>query len=161
MIGTPIETADVAAAPPEVGELAPTADSVFELAEILVAAINTNDVDTMVRYAMTESEFYWIVWPELPANRPEVGMPWDWVWRDTNQKSTNAARLMANRHQGQDMRLLRVEFAGETTAHGAYKVHRDARCVVEMPDGEIRTLDLFGSVLEMNGRFKAYSLLTD
>ena len=161
VIGTPIDPTDVAPAPPEVTEFDGTFGSVFELGAVLVDAINRNDVDTMLAHRMNEAEFYWIVWPEQPSNRPEVGMPWDFVWRDMDQKSTNSARFIANKYQGQDLRLIRVEFDGETTSYGPYKVHRDARCIVQMPDGELQTLDLFGSVIEMNGRFKAYSLLVD
>jgi hypothetical protein len=160
-IGTPIAAADISPAPPITAELTGTYHSTFALADALVQAINAGDVDTMLAHQLTESEFYWIVWPALPSNRPEVGMPWDYVWKDTSQKSANAARLTAARHRDAGLRLLRVEFDGETSSYGSFRVHRDARCVVELANGEVRRLDLFGSVIEMNGAFKAYSFVVD
>lgn len=155
------EATAVVAEPGHVTELAGTFDSVFALAQAILERIEAADLDGLARLRVDEAEFYWLVWPELPSSQPERNLSWDYVWRDLNQKSLNSARRVIDRHGGRDYQLMRVEFADETTDYGSFRVHRDARVVVQDADGEILTLDLFGSVIEQNGRFKAFSLVTD
>lgn len=150
-----------ASEPAHVTELAGTFDTVFTLAQEILERIEAEDLDGLVRLRVSEAEFYWLVWPELPSSQPERNLTWDYVWRDLNQKSLNSARRVIDRHGGRSYQLMRVEFADETTDYASYRVHRDARVVVQDAAGEILTLDLFGSVIERNGRFKAFSLVTD
>jgi hypothetical protein len=147
--------------PPRVTELSNTQRSIFSLAEALLDRIEANDLEGLMALRVNEAEFYWIVWPELPSSQPGRGLTWDYVWRDLNQKSINSARRVLDRYEGRTYQLMRVEFEDETTDYGSFLVHRDARVVVEDANGELRTLDLFGSVIEMNGRYKAFSLVTD
>jgi hypothetical protein len=147
--------------PPRVTELANTRESIFALAQGILDRIEADDLEGLMALRVDESEFYWLVWPELPSSNPDRGLSWDYVWRDLNQKSVNSARRIVDRYTGHAYQLMRVEFDGETTEYGRYRVHRDARVVVQDADGEIRRLDLFGSVIEMNGRYKAFSLVTD
>ena len=147
--------------PARVDTLESTFESIYALGEAVLDAIYEGDPARLATYGLNAAEWYWIVWPELPAARPETGLTWEYPWRDLNQKSGNSARRTIANHQGRRYRLLRVEFAGETTAYASFRVHRDARCVVETARGEIVTLDLFGSVIERHGRFKAFSFNVD
>lgn len=150
-----------APAPPAVDELSDTFATPFALASAILEGIHDGDYEQLLRYRIDESEWYHIVWPELPSSRPERGLSWDYAWRDLDQKSRNAILQTIDRHRGREYRLLRVEFADETTDYGAFRVHRDARCVVETDDGHMLKLDLFGSVIERKGRFKAFSYVVD
>lgn len=147
--------------PPEVTELSNTFESVYALGEAIVAGVRAGDFETLWSYRIDESEWYHLVWPALPASQPGRNLPWEYAWRDLNQKSRNQLLQTIAAFQDQDFRLVRVEFRDETSDYGGYKVHRDARCVVERADGEIVTLDLFGSVIERRGRFKAFSYVVD
>jgi hypothetical protein len=149
------------AIPPKVVALEGTQESVFALAGAILAAIEADEFDALMSLRVSEAEFYHLVWPQLPSARPERNLSWDYVWRDLDQKSRNSARRTLQRHEGRPYRLIRVEFAGETTDYETYRVHRDARVVVEDASGEIRALDLFGSVIEMGGRYKAFSFVVD
>ena len=147
--------------PPRAAELSNTFASVHELGSAILDALADGDEARLLDYRLTASEFRWLIWPQLPASRPDRGLTWGYVWRDTDQKSRNSLRFTLRSHAGRRYRLLRVEFDGETTDHGTYRVHRDARSVVEDENGELRRLDLFGSVIESKGRFKAYSYVVD
>ena len=63
---------------------------------------------------------------------------------------------------GRKLAFLRLEFENEATDYETFKVHRDARVVVfdEEQNEEVR-LDLFGSIMEKDGRFKLFSHVTD
>lgn len=161
--GDAVPASDVSPAiePPRTDTLANAHDSIYALAAAILEGIRTGDVENLLRLRLDAGEFRHIVWETLPASRPERNLTWDYVWSDLDQKSRNAMRMTIDRHRGRSYRLLRVEFAGEVTDHGAYKVHRDARCVVEDESGAITEIDLFGSVIEMGGRYKAFSYVVD
>jgi len=159
--GTPAKTPYDLPDPARVDALSDTYDSVYSLAEEILQAIHDGDQQRLMQLRVGRGEFRWLVWPKLPASRPERNLPWAFVYTDLDQKSLNAMRRTVSRYQGKTLQLVRVEFKDETTDYGAYKVHRDARCVVQDETGEVTTLDLFGSVIEMNGRFKAFSYVVD
>lgn len=147
--------------PAAVSELAGAFPSVYALGEAILEGIREGDADRLERYRIDEAEWAHIVWPRLPSSRPGRNVSWSFVWRDLSQKSRAALLRTIDAQRGRPLRLLRVEFAGETSEYGTYRVHRDARCVVETASGRIVRLDLFGSVIERHGRFKAFSYVVD
>lgn len=147
--------------PPAVTELANTSDTAFALASEILAAVEAGEEARLLQLRVDAAEFRHLVWDKLPSSRPERRLTWEYVWSDLDQKSRAALRGTIARHRGRGYRLLRVEFAGETTEYGTFRVHRDARCVVDDQDGNIQVLDLFGSVIEMEGRYKAFSFVVD
>ena len=155
------ETEATAVVPERVADLANTQDALFAFARALLDRIEADDLEGLMALRVSEAEFYWLVWPKLPSSQPERNLSWDYVWRDLDQKSRNSARRTIERQAGRRYELMRIEFEDETTDYGTYLVHRDARVVVQNEAGAILRLDLFGSVIEMNGRFKAFSLVTD
>ena len=66
-----------------------------------------------------------------------------------------------NRYQGRSFELVAVDFVGETTDYGPFRVHREAVLTVRAPDGERATLRIFGSMLEQDGRYRILSFVTD
>ena len=50
---------------------------------------------------------------------------------------------------------------GESTDYGPFQVHREAVLTVRAPDGERRTLRIFGSMLEQDGRYQVFGFVTD
>lgn len=69
-------------------------------------------------------------------------------------------RRTFHRYAGKALVFLGIEFDGETTLYETFAVHRDARVRVLDEKKELK-LDLFGSILEKDGRFKLFSHLTD
>ncbi len=111
--------------------------------------------------ALTKDEFEDLVWPALPASRPEVGMPSEYVWQDTFQKSRAYLAQTLERHGGQRFHLIDIDFLGETTRHAGYEVSRKAQLRVRDESGAERTIRLFGSMIRQNGRSKVYSFIID
>lgn len=89
-------------------------------------------------------------------------LPFDYGWNDLNQKSMNALGRTYAAYGGRKLTFLRLEFEGEITDYETFRVHRDARVVVldDERQKEVR-LDLFGSIMEKEGRFKLFSYVTD
>jgi len=141
--------------------LTATFDSPEDLARTVVAAVAREDRETLQRLPLSKDEFRLYVWPRLPASNPEQGMPLEYAWGELSQKSRGALAQTFARYKGRALEYLAVEFEGETTDYGTYKVHRDARVQVRLDDGRQVWLDLFGSVMEWKGKYKLFSYVTD
>jgi hypothetical protein len=145
------------AAPPLVATFA----SVEELAEAALQGIEAGRGEALWALALTREEFEGVVWPVLPASRPERNTPFDYVWGDLQQKSSSSLRRTLHSHRRRHYELAAVEFHGATRSYGSFLVHRDARLRVVDAEGARHTLDLFGSIIERDGRFKIFSWVTD
>ena len=137
-------------------------DSPEALAKAFLDALNRKDVDGLKRLGLSEEEFRLHVWPELPVSQLDKPLPFEYGWNDLNQKSMNSLRRTYTTYGGRKLTFIRLEFEGETTDYETFKVHRDGRVVVfdEERQREVR-LDLFGSIMEKDGRFKLFSYVTD
>lgn len=131
------------------------------LALAVLRAVAARDEPALRRLALDEQEFRRHVWPELPASRPERNLPFSYVWGDLKTKSDASLTRMLVTYGGRTYTLDRIRFAGGTTQYRSFVVHRES--VLEVHDGEGRpdTLQLLGSVIEQDGRFKIFSYVTD
>jgi hypothetical protein len=148
------------AAPP----MSNTFASIDELAAAVLAGIEQNNGRQLWSLALTKEEFHAVVWPVLPANRPERNTPFDYTWGTLEFKSSNALNTTLAKYTGHHYELVRVDFVAHEQRqrdYGAFRVHRDARVLVKKADGSEEWFDLFGSVIERNGRFKVFSYVTD
>lgn len=154
------EASDVRS-PAEAPSLEPTFESPEALAKAIVDGFSRENGAVLDSYPLNEEQFRYYVWPQLPVSRPEVNMPFDYLWDDTHQKSHNALLRSFDRYKGQGMTLLEIQFEDGVTDYETYLVHRDARVKVRLEDGRETWLDLFGSVMEYQGRYKLFSYVTD
>jgi hypothetical protein len=145
-----------------VDELSCTFDSPEALAKAFLEALRKEDLETLKAFALNKDEFQEIVWPQLPSSRPERGVPFEYGWNDLREKSFYSLSKNFARYKGRPLDFRELVFHDETTDYGTYLVHRDARVKVydEKKDREF-WVDLFGSILEKDGRFKLFSYVTD
>lgn len=134
-------------------------DSAESLAAAVLAAYNAGDEPALARYALSGDELRTSVWPHLAASRPEVGMDWDYFWRDHAQRSGSHLKTLLASHAGRGYELAGVSFEGRT-AHGPVIIHREAALDVRS-GGRSTRLRLTGSMAELNGRWKLYSYVVD
>ena len=144
--------------PPPLQRTFPSPDA---LSRAVLAALADEDAGHLASLGLSELEFRTVVWPELPSSRPERGLPFEYVWGDLDQKSTNALRRLVARHGGRRYTLAGVAFRGETTPYRTYRVHREAVLDLLDEEGNELTLPLFGSILERDGEFKLFSYVVD
>lgn len=135
--------------------------SIETLAQSVLEAIERRDVDRLQSLALNEAEFRDVVWPELPAARPERNLPVDFVWGDLRTKSESSLVQTLDRYAETPLTLVGVRFNGETTRYQTYLVHRETVLSVTGPDGVEQEVRLFGSVFEQNGRYKVFSYNVD
>jgi hypothetical protein len=148
LVGEPVEP-----------KLAGSRASLDELAVDFLEALEKGDESKLRQLALSKDEFVKFVWPELPASDPSTNLNADFIWNQTHMHSLADLSGTLYRYEGKKYELAEVRFEGGTEDYGSYQVHRDARLEVVNEQGEEGELNLFGSVLEMEGEFKIYSFV--
>ncbi|MFO7694429.1 MAG: hypothetical protein R6V57_15190 [Vicinamibacterales bacterium] len=147
------------------GPRAPGFAATFESPEALAAAVlegvERRDAVRLRELALSEHEFRKWVWPRLPAGRPEVNMPFDYFWKDLSLKSEASLASTVAEFGGRRLTLRRIEFGGETSDYGPFKVSREARLTVADSQGLERRIQVCGSMIEAGGRWKVFSYVVD
>ena len=141
--------------------LGPVFDSSEALARAIVDGFRNADGATLASYSLTKEQFRYYVWPQLPSSQGENPLPFDYGWTDLYQKSHNSLLRNFDRFQGEQMEFLELKFEDGLTDYDRYIVHRDARVRVRRADGRKMWIDLFGSIMELDGQYKLFSYVTD
>lgn len=144
-----------------VAPLANAESSPERLTVAVLEALERRDGVRLRGLALNEEEFREIVWPELPAARPERNLPFSDVWGDLKVKSDAALAGLLKEYGGRALVLTDLRFRGGTTQYESYVVHRTPTLRVLDAGGVDHELRLFGSILERGGRFKLFSYVVD
>lgn len=131
------------------------------LGQEIVAALAAKDIERLRRLAVDEREFERMVWPSLPAARPERNLPMSYVWGDLHQKSDASLRKILAEYGARNLELKRLELNGTATDYKRFRVHPDVRFVIRDPSGKEDTVALCGSLIEADGVWKAFSYVVD
>ena len=145
-------------APPPLANAEPSSEA---LAAAVLEALAVPDPDRLAALALDGQEFRDVVWPALPASRPERGVPVSYAWADLRQKSANALRRLVARWGGRRLTLLGIAYDGETTDYGAFRVHRETRLRVRDETGREIDVHFYGSTLVRGGEHKVFSFVVD
>lgn len=146
--------------PPVPRYLAHAAESPEALSRDFLAALAVSDIPALKRARITKDEFTWHVWPELPASRlPNVTS--DFAWSQATLNSLSGLGGLLNQYSGRRFEFVGIRFAGGAKDHASYRVHYDSRLTVRDESGREFEVKLFGSMLEMDGRYKLFSHVID
>jgi hypothetical protein len=154
-----IALAQSACSPPTL--LESTFESDEAVARAVLDGLARKDLQGLLGLALTREEFEDLVWPTLPVSRPEVGMPFAYIWNDHSTKSRTYLGQTLAMYGGRRFELLRIEFAGQTTEHGSCSITRESRLIVRDEEGQEQTVRVFGGIIRQNGHSKVYSYIVD
>ena len=132
-----------------------------QLAAEVLEAVAAGDRTTLERLALSETEFRAHIWPKLPASRPEVGMPADYLWADLSAKSRAGLAATLADIGGQRLTLERVTSTRASQDYRTFRIHPDVRLVVRDAAGRRAERRVFGSLVEAGGIWKVYSYIVD
>jgi hypothetical protein len=136
-------------------------DSPEAVARAVITALAAHDVEALRKLALTEDEFRGVVWPRLPASRPERNVPWDYAWNDLHAKSSAQLQARVRGWKDRGFDVVRVAFEGETSEYDTFRVRRKSVLTLRDRDGQETRGRLFGSVIEQDGRYKVFSYVVD
>lgn len=139
--------------------LSASGDSPEAAAQAFLKALAKRDESAIAGLAVTKEEFATHVWPHLPASRPGTNLTLDYVWNGLAVRSRSGLVETLVRFGGRRFQLLGLRFEGKSSDYGAATVHRDARLKVRDETGRESELNLFGSVLELDGEWKIFSFV--
>jgi hypothetical protein len=141
--------------------LSQTFASPEDLARAVLAALERKDLDALRTLPLSETEFRDHVWPELPTSRPERNVPFDYAWAQMKQHSDASLGGTLGRYGGRSLRFGRTRFTGETTEYQTFTVMRESEIVAADENGRELILQLYGSAMVKDGRYKLYSFVVD
>jgi hypothetical protein len=140
--------------------LANTQRSAQGVASAVLDSLARGDRAALEALALNEQEFEDLVWPYLPAARPERNLPLSYVWGDLHQKSQGALTRTLGTHGGRRYELVGIDFT-DRTDYGAFVVHREASLHVRDASGMPMTIRVCGSMIERDGGWKVFSYVVD
>ena len=141
--------------------LSNTFDSSEALARAVLARLESRDLPALRALPLSEAEFRDHVWPELPTSRPERNVPFDYAWGQMKQRSDGHLGNTFARYGGKPLKLVRVQFTGETTQYQSFAVMRESEIIAADDTGRDLVLRLFGSAMVKDGRYKMFSYVVD
>jgi len=130
-------------------------------ATAVTEALWQRNVPLLESIAVTEQEFRRNVWPRLPASRPEVNMPVDYLWNDTRTKSLGHLAETLAEYGGQRLQVQEVTFGDSPTDYDAFTMHPKTQLRVRDETGTVKEVRLFGSMIETPDGWKVYSYIVD
>ncbi len=133
-----------------------SASSVQEIASRSVLALVSKDTAELRALRLSEYEHNEVVWPELPAARPEINFPIDYAWTNISLRNRRALARLFPRLEGRTATVKDVECRGEVQPFQTFQVHTDCWVRLTMQDGYEIEAQLFKDVLERNGGFKIF-----
>lgn len=152
---TPAEPTGSAAA------LSNTFESPEALAQAVLSALAARDRDRLEALALSEEEFRSHVWPELPVSQPQRNVPFDYAWGQMKQRSDGSLSGTLSRYGGRPLRFVRTRYGGETTQYKTFSVMRSSEILAADEAGRELVLQLYGSAMVKDGRYKLYSYVVD
>lgn len=141
--------------------LANTFETPEALAEAVLGRLARRDTAGLKALALSEQEFKEHVWPELDTSRPERHVPFDYAWGQMQQRSDGSLDGTLGRYAGKALTLVRTRYAGETTRYASFVVMRQSEIVAADETGRELVLQLFGSAMLKDGRYKVFSYVVD
>lgn len=127
----------------------------------VVDALGRGDRERLVKLAVSDSEFRELIWPRLPASRPAVGMPVEYLWADTSAKSRGHLSQTLARYGGRAWRVDALIPGRAPVDYGTFRVHSGASVRLRGDDGTLVTTQVFGSLIEQGHAWKVFSYVVD
>lgn len=111
---------------------------------------------------LSEYEHNNILWPEMPASRPEFNMPIEFAWENLNLRSRRDANRVVSEYGDRHIEMERVDCKKGVTEYETLTVYGDCWIVGRDPKtGERNEFKLFGSIVEAEGRYKIVGILSE
>lgn len=130
------------------------AESREALVDALLRRLEAADTTGVAELAMTRTEFAYLYYPHTMYTSPPYELSPGLVWFQLqNQSSRGLARLLTT-YAGKELHDTGFRCPDEGEVFGEGRIWHGCTVVGVVPTGESVEERLFGSILEVNGRFK-------
>ncbi|HEY6089739.1 MAG TPA: hypothetical protein VD771_08115 [Gemmatimonadaceae bacterium] len=126
----------------------PTQDSLIRLFERALAKRDTAVLD---RLQLTREEFAYLYYPDSKMSRPPYELGPDVMWMQIKSQSDKGVRRLVAKYGGTRLRIAGLE-CQPPDRQSAVVIHECGVRMKQSPDSTVK--QLFGSIIERDGRFK-------
>jgi hypothetical protein len=126
-----------------------------ELVIKILAAVEADDMQGLTDLRVTEREHNQLLWPEFPARNNNVQMDFAWDMLNTRSYTSQGRAIGTWRQEG--LTFAGVRFDRGVERYQTFVLHRGTVVSARTADGQDVELRFIGSILELDGQFKALS----
>ena len=147
---------------PSVDTLSGASASQNELAQRFLAAIAAHDSTELITMSVNPQEFAWLIFPQHTYREPPYELDPAVLWMQLQQGSMKGVGRVLERHGGQKLSFRAMDCPADTLQLGEGPGKLWGPCLLQYstPDSTL-TRQLFGSIYELDGRFKLLSYNND
>ena len=146
-----------AGVPDTVREFNGGASSREGLVRAFMRSLAASDTAALVRLTITRAEFAWLIYPDSPLSAPPYRLAPDLAWMQHAAASGTGLTRLLERLGGGGLQFHSFECSEGPVLEGANRVWRGCAVRFAQPDAGQKTLRLFSSIIERQGRFKILS----
>ena len=132
-------------------------DSPDQLGLAVVDALNRKDIEQLNRLRVQREAYLDWIWPAFPASRPPSNFPGDFAWSNLNTKCNIGMRKWINRYGGHDLQFVNIRFDQPQQNYDGFHLLRGTVLTLQNAVGEKRELEILGSVVVKDKRYKLLS----
>jgi len=138
-------------------ELTGGAGSMEELVDAFLRAVERADTASVLPMAITQEEFAWFYYPYSIFAAPPYELPPGLVWFQMQNYSAQGWQRLMRAHAGMPLFDTGIECPDDGVQARSGRVWDDCVVLGRLPSGEDIEEQLFGSILEVGGRYKFVS----
>lgn len=132
-------------------------DSLDQLGIAVVDALNRKDIAELNRLRVQRQEYFEWIWPAFPASRPPSNFPGDFAWSNLNRKCNIGMKKWINRYGGQNLQFVSIRFDQPQENYDGFHLLRGTVLTLQNAAGEQQELEILGSVIVKDDRYKLLS----
>jgi hypothetical protein len=133
------------------------ATSLDELLRTVERALADRDTTRLLDLMVSADEYRTIIYPALPAAHPPIGASFESIWVTHYPDAWRGLKRVLGRYGGRDVRILAVRFEAADQDHRNFILHETSVVDIEVDGRREHGQRLFGSVVDVNGRWKILS----
>ncbi|HSG47234.1 MAG TPA: hypothetical protein VLA43_05375, partial [Longimicrobiales bacterium] len=130
--------------------------SLNDLGGTVLAALTAGDTLALEAVRLTEQEHNEVIWPELPASRPEVNFPVELAWENVALRNRRDLTRTLPWFRGRSAQFQAVECRGDTEEFASFFVLTDCYIVFDTAAEGRLEAQVFKDVVVRNGGYKIF-----
>jgi hypothetical protein len=127
------------------------------LTRALLGALSAQDTATIRRLVLNRSEFGWLYYPHTRYTKRPYELGPELLWIQVNENSEKGIVRLLRRYGGSRLRFEALACPDSSSVEGPNTITGPCHVTFAAADSAARTLQIFGSIMARDGRFKFVS----
>jgi hypothetical protein len=127
------------------------------LTRALLGALTAQDTATIRRLVLSRSEFGWLYYPHTRYTKRPYELGPELLWIQVNENSEKGIVRLLRRYGGSRLRFEALACPDSSSVEGPNTLTGPCQVTFAAADSSARTMQIFGSIIARDGRFKFVS----